>query len=196
VAVINQTLARILRPGLEAVGQMITQDGGRKVVAVVAGPAYGSGVGGRARNVSADAANWRLFRVEPSTRNGRGDTALATRSCKGLNPLTDKFGSMGLSAALNAGASWSGGGYRSHNLLTGFAGFALVLASLGIYAMISYSVNQRVQEIVIRITLGPSATDLQRHILLGTLGLPALGSGLGMAASRAFVVRSKAYFSV
>ncbi len=81
-------------------------------------------------------------------------------------------------------------------LLTGFAGFALVLASLGIYAMISYSVNQRVQEIVIRITLGPSATDLQRHILLGTLGLPALGSGLGMAASRAFVVRSKAYFSV
>ena len=71
-------------------------------------------------------------------------------------------------------------------LLTGFAGFALVLASLGIYAVISYSVNQRVQEIGIRMALGASAIDLQNHILLGTLGLAALGLALGMAASRAF----------
>ncbi|HEX4169513.1 MAG TPA: ABC transporter permease [Bryobacteraceae bacterium] len=71
-------------------------------------------------------------------------------------------------------------------LLTGFAGFALVLASLGIYAVISYSVNQRVQEIGIRMALGASATDLQNHILLGTLGLAALGLALGLAASRAF----------
>ncbi len=70
-------------------------------------------------------------------------------------------------------------------LLAGFAGFGLLLASLGIYAVISYSVNQRVQEIGIRMALGASATDLQSRILLGTLGLAALGLALGMAASRA-----------
>jgi predicted lysophospholipase L1 biosynthesis ABC-type transport system permease subunit len=70
-------------------------------------------------------------------------------------------------------------------LLAGFAAFALILASLGIYAVISYSVGQRVQEIGIRMALGASATNLQSRILLRTLGLAALGLALGMIASRA-----------
>ena len=70
-------------------------------------------------------------------------------------------------------------------LLAGFAAFALILASLGIYAVISYSVSQRVQEIGIRMALGASARDLQNRTLLRTLGLAALGLVLGMAASRA-----------
>ena len=69
-------------------------------------------------------------------------------------------------------------------LLAGFAAFALILASLGIYAVISYSVSQRVQEIGIRMALGASARDLQGRILLRTLGLAAVGLALGMTASR------------
>jgi ABC-type antimicrobial peptide transport system permease subunit len=70
-------------------------------------------------------------------------------------------------------------------LLGGFAAFALILASLGIYAVISYSVNQCVQEIGIRIALRASPGELQRRILLRTFALAVLGLGLGMAASRA-----------
>jgi ABC-type antimicrobial peptide transport system permease subunit len=68
-------------------------------------------------------------------------------------------------------------------LLGGFAGFALILASLGIYAVISYSVSQRTQEIGIRMALGASAEMLQKSILLQTLGLAASGMAAGIAAS-------------
>ena len=68
-------------------------------------------------------------------------------------------------------------------LLGGFAVFALVLASLGIYALISYSVNQRTQEIGIRMALGASTRDVQAGILGLTLRLAVIGVVIGTAAS-------------
>jgi predicted permease len=68
-------------------------------------------------------------------------------------------------------------------MLTAFAAFALVLASLGIYALISYSVSQRTQEIGIRMALGASAADVQRRIVTQTLGLASIGMAVGVAAS-------------
>jgi ABC-type antimicrobial peptide transport system permease subunit len=68
-------------------------------------------------------------------------------------------------------------------LLGGFAVFALILASLGIYALISYSVTQRTQEIGIRMALGASAGNLQSGILLETLRLAAMGMLVGGVAA-------------
>jgi predicted lysophospholipase L1 biosynthesis ABC-type transport system permease subunit len=68
-------------------------------------------------------------------------------------------------------------------LLGGFALFALVLASLGIYGVISYGVNQRTQEIGIRMALGASASRLQAGIIGQTLWLAAVGILIGAAAS-------------
>src|SRR5258708_38791060 len=68
-------------------------------------------------------------------------------------------------------------------LLGGFALFALILASLGIYGVISYSVSQRTQEIGIRIALGASAADVQGRMIMQTLTLAALGMLLGGHAS-------------
>jgi predicted permease len=68
-------------------------------------------------------------------------------------------------------------------LLGGYAVFALILASLGIYALISYSVNQRTQEIGIRMALGASARDVQARIIGQTLRLAMIGLLIGAGAS-------------
>jgi predicted permease len=68
-------------------------------------------------------------------------------------------------------------------LLGAFAVFALILASLGIYALISYSVNQRTHEIGIRMALGASARDVQASIVGQTLRLAAIGLVIGAGAS-------------
>jgi predicted permease len=71
-------------------------------------------------------------------------------------------------------------------LLGGFAAFALILASLGIYAVISYSVSQRTQEIGIRMALGATASSVQMNVLLQTLRLGAIGMAIGIVASLVF----------
>jgi ABC-type antimicrobial peptide transport system permease subunit len=68
-------------------------------------------------------------------------------------------------------------------LLGAFAGLALVLASLGIYGVVSYSVAQRTQEIGIRMALGASAGYVQLGVLRQTLLLAIAGSLLGVAGS-------------
>src|SRR6185369_15032288 len=68
-------------------------------------------------------------------------------------------------------------------LLAGFAGFALLLASLGIYALISYSVSQRTKEIGIRMALGASSWLVQRNVLSKTIRLALIGVVLGTMGS-------------
>jgi predicted permease len=71
-------------------------------------------------------------------------------------------------------------------LITSFAAFGLVLAFLGVYGVISYSVSRRSQEIGIRMALGASAGRVQLGVVAQTLRLTLIGLGIGGAAS--FVV--------
>jgi predicted permease len=72
-------------------------------------------------------------------------------------------------------------------LLGGFTAFALVLAALGIYALVSYGVNQRRAEIGIRMALGASARDVSGNVMRGTLVLAGIGMLIGVAGSIAAV---------
>jgi ABC-type antimicrobial peptide transport system permease subunit len=58
-----------------------------------------------------------------------------------------------------------------------------MLTSLGIYAVIAYSVSQRTQEIGIRLALGASPRELQRRILMQTLKLALVGLACGLPAA-------------
>jgi len=186
VVMVNETMARTLWPGENPIGKMIKTDGGRRVIGVVADvrhtaleAASGSEMYLPMRQTGDYAAMQLVVRTalppdvlarELRTALRPVDPNLPVREFQSFEDLLDKAVSPRRFLVM---------------LLTGFAAFALILASLGIYAVISFSVSQRVQEIGIRMALGASAMDLQSGIVLRTLGLAAVGLGLGMAAARA-----------
>jgi putative ABC transport system permease protein len=75
---------------------------------------------------------------------------------------------------------------RFQMLLFGlFAAVALVIATVGIYGVISYAVNQRTREIGIRMALGAQARDVLRMVVWRGLSLALIGVTLGLAAALA-----------
>jgi predicted permease len=184
VVVVNETLARTLWPGQDAVGQMMTTDGGRRVVGVVGDVHHGGPerLGGSEMYLpmrqTGDYAAMKLVvrtALPPSSLAASIKTALRpidpnlpVTEFQTLQGLVDKVVSPRRFLVI---------------LLSGFAGFALLLASLGIYALISYSVNQRTKEIGIRMALGANPWLVRRGVLTKTLRLALAGVALGTLGS-------------
>ena len=68
-------------------------------------------------------------------------------------------------------------------VMTVFGGCALLLAAIGIYGLMAYSVEQRTQEIGIRLALGAQASQVRKMVVLQGMALAGVGLALGLAAA-------------
>jgi len=73
----------------------------------------------------------------------------------------------------------------SSSLLSLFAALALMLASVGLYGVMAYSVSQRTNEIGIRIALGAKQTDVLKMIVVQGMKLALMGVAIGLAGALA-----------
>ncbi len=185
VIIINETLARFLFPGRNPIGQIVNADRPDRTVIGVVGDVHHLALEEKSGNEfyipirqtqdygSVDLVvrtSLTTSALVPRLREALKpiDPTLATGTLRTMQQIVDKAASPRRFVVL---------------LLGGFAAFALILAALGIYAVISYSVSQRTQEIGIRMALGASAQSLQAGILFQTLTLAAIGMLLGVASS-------------
>jgi hypothetical protein len=185
VALVNQILARKLWPGQDPVGRiLVASDMERRVIGVVQDV--------RHLDLEKEGGPEMYFTVRQT-----GDYASMHLVVRGAHSLTDLTAAtrgaiqpIDPSLPLKEIHAVQGIVDKSISprrfivqLLVGFAGFALILASLGIYAVISYSVSQRKREIGIRVALGAQARDLQMQIVMQTMKLAGAGMALGCVAS-------------
>jgi predicted permease len=68
-------------------------------------------------------------------------------------------------------------------MMTIFAGAALLLAAIGVYGLMAYSVEQRTQEIGIRLALGAQSRDVRRMIVFQGMRLALVGLAIGVVSA-------------
>jgi putative ABC transport system permease protein len=190
VLIINETMARRYWPDEDPIGKRITSDDSDKpewseVVGVVADVKH-FGLSAEARPSMylplSQAPARSMFLTIRTTSDPMSFVAAVRSQVSGL----DKDLAVSNIATMNEIVSRSVAQPRFVLLLLGlFAGLALVLAAVGIYGVMSYSVTQRTHEIGIRVALGASSKDVVRLVVGQGMGLAVAGVAIGVMASLA-----------
>ena len=186
VVIVNETVARALWPGQDPIGQ-IAVAGGRdaQVIGVVAD----------VHETNAETqAGWQMYVSQTAPQYGPEGAQLVIRTklppaslgpvvmqtLRQMNPAQPATEFKPIQGLVDHATSPR----RFFAILVGiFAALGLVLASLGIYGVISYSVTQQTKEIGIRMALGATAGGVQRGVIAKTMLLALVGIVLGTVAS-------------
>ena len=188
VVIINETVARKLWPGQDPIGRIAEAGGGdARVIGVIADVHETN---------AEDGAGWQMYL--PASQFGPEGAYLVVRSklppatlapsvmrtLRQINPEQPATQFKPIQNLVDHAASPR----RFFMLLVSiFAGLGLLLASLGIYGVVSYSVTRQTQEIGIRMALGATQKHVLLRVLARSLRLALVGIALGLVASFAVV---------
>jgi macrolide transport system ATP-binding/permease protein len=189
VAIINRTMARQEFPGEDAIGKRIISqydpDHPSEIIGVVDDVKDGP------LDMKPTAAVYNPFNQNPfnnfyvTLRTSQSEKAMLpslVRAVHAIDPglIADREESMAdridnsQTAYLHRSAAW---------VVAGFAGLALLLGTVGLYGVISYSVSQRTREIGVRMALGAQRNSVYRLILTEAAWLAVFGVAGGMLCS-------------
>ncbi len=186
--VINQTVARSLWPNEDAVGRL----------AMIANqPARVVGVVEDVRETSAETAGgWQMYVSVAAPQFGANSLDLVVRSRVSISSLQPSI--FAILREANPGqpatelkplqllVDHASSPRRFFVYLVGlFAGLGLLLASLGIYGVVSYTVAQRTPELGLRLALGATRAKVLGDVLSRTMRLAVIGIAAGAVASLA-----------
>ena len=186
--VLGRAAADRLFPGIEAVGQRVGVAGEHEVVGVVSDVALTpegdvAPAVYHAHHQFAGNRNWSLDQVVSTSVEDPMSLVPAVRTALAeLDPQLVLHEPAALAELVGRGV-----GQRRFALvlLTAFAALALMLAALGLYGVLGYSVRQRTRELAIRSALGATGAAIRRMMLRQGATRVLVGGALGLVGSRA-----------
>jgi len=196
--VISQSLARRFWPNEDPVGKRLTMtffpDKIREIVGVV-GDTKDRGLDSPqpeamlymplAQLSASSTAAWRAFPLWLVVRTHTDPTALTPSVISTLHQINPEFPIVEVTTMEDFIAESLSQQRFNMLLLAVFAAVALILAAIGIYSVLAYTVRRRVREIGIRMALGAETSDVLRLIISEGMKPTAIGVGIGIAGALA-----------